>query len=539
MKPKTTLPIAIDLGAKNTGVYAAAYPAGTTLQDFETEKVSNMAFVATSFTPDKGGYVLLQNDRTANRHMLRNRTRNRQAKKLFKTMLECLVGLNVENHKEAIAYFLNRRGYSHVEEQVSSEDLAALSIEQFLPLTQVLTELGHETIVEEFERANPVEALRCIASQGAFQLEALISAFEKLPTKPSLGKPLLALRDSAKLYLKDLTVGAVHRSKYFENLTHDFNKLRKHPERHCRRFFHALNDLKQAKHGYQKSDVLRLLCHVSNFDLKLLNHILKDLPESPTESSLHEVLTHHVSKWVLKRWALSESNGKGRLQEVLELRQALKQHITLKPNDIISFLLITPPEQTIPPYESHTNRRPPTCQTLLLNPKYLDVDYQDWRNWLSQLIQASPRQGEIQSYREQLTEQVSNQELPLITADELDARTLQLLLDTSKAIDPFKLNTIWSHLKDYHLRIRSGQDAGGIRHKLEEALKSTKLPKTFTQIDLANAPQSSFWHLVNRYYQTRRKCRDGRYFIPIDKSQKSKHKRWQEALFPHSILSVF
>jgi hypothetical protein len=114
MKHQTIIPIALDLGAKNTGVYAAAYPAGTTLKDFSTNKVNNMAFVATSYAPDKGGYVLLQNGRTANRHMLRNRTRNRQAKKLFKIILECLVGLDVKKHNEAIAHFLNRRGYSYV-----------------------------------------------------------------------------------------------------------------------------------------------------------------------------------------------------------------------------------------------------------------------------------------------------------------------------------------------------------------------------------------------------------------------------------------
>lgn len=527
MKPKTILPIALDLGAKDTGVYAAAYPSGITLKDFSTDMVSKVAFTATSYSPDKGGYVLLQNGRTANRHMSRNRTRNRQAKKLFKIMLECLVGLNVKKHQEAIAHFLNRRGYSYVEGQVSSEDLAALTTDQLLPLMQVLIELGHEGIVEEFELTDPIEALRCVASQGAFQLEAIIEAFQKLPSKPRPSKPMLALRDSAKLYLKDLTGGAVHRIKYFENLAHDFNKLRKHPDRHCRRFFHALNDLKQAKHGYQKDDVLRLMCHVSNFDLKLLNRIVKALPEHPTETLLEEVLTEHVSKWILKQWALSESNGHARLQEIRELRTALKQHLTLKPNEIVSFLLDTSPEQTIPPYESHTNRRPPSCQTLLLSSKYLDDVYKGWRNWLSALIQVSPRQSEIQSYRKQLSTQLSNQGNPLITEDELDARTLQLILDTSKAIDPFKLNTIWSHLKDYHSRVRNEKGTSGVMQKLEEAFHNSVLPEALKQVNLAEAPQGGFWHFVNRYYQTRRRCRDGRYFIPIDKTHKSQHKRWQ------------
>lgn len=527
MKTETILPIAIDLGAKNTGVYAAAYSPGTILKDFSTDNVLKMAFVATSYAPDEGGYMLLQNGRTANRHMQRNRTRNRQAKKLFKIILECLVGFNVEKHHEAIAHFMNRRGYSYVEEQVSAEDLSMLTSEQLLPLTQVLTELGHEGIVEEFERANPVEALRCIASQGASQLEALITAFQKLPKKPKLGKAQIALRESAKLYLKDLSGGAVHRSKYFGNLAHDFNKLRKHPERHCRRFFHALNDLKQSEHGYQKEDVLRLLCHVSNFDLKLLNRILNALPEHPTETLLKTVLTKHVSKWILKQWALSESNGKARLQEIRELRCSLKQHLATKHNEIVSFLLDTPPEQTIPPYESHTNRRPPNCQTLLLNSKYLNDAYKDWRNWLGELMQASPRQDEIQSYREQLAAQVSNQGRRLITAEELDARTLQLILDTSKAIDPHKLNAIWSHLKDYHLRLRTGQDSSGVMHKLEEALKSSELPEVLKQVHLTDTAQGSFWHLVNRYYQARRKCREGRYFIFVDRTQQSQHKRWQ------------
>lgn len=40
MKPRKILPLALDLGAKDTGVYAAAYPAGSTLKDFSTDKVS-------------------------------------------------------------------------------------------------------------------------------------------------------------------------------------------------------------------------------------------------------------------------------------------------------------------------------------------------------------------------------------------------------------------------------------------------------------------------------------------------------------------
>ena len=64
-KEQIISPISIDLGAKNTGVYFAHYPAGSSIEDIEKEgKVYQL---------EKDSYTLLMANRTARRHQRRGR----------------------------------------------------------------------------------------------------------------------------------------------------------------------------------------------------------------------------------------------------------------------------------------------------------------------------------------------------------------------------------------------------------------------------------------------------------------------------------
>ena len=96
-------PVAIDLGAKNTGVYMPQYLQGSKIKD-----------IAKS---DKRGYTLSHNQltlmmvgRTSKRHQRRGYDRKQMAKRLARLVLINGFGFNFDKHQEAISFLINRRG---------------------------------------------------------------------------------------------------------------------------------------------------------------------------------------------------------------------------------------------------------------------------------------------------------------------------------------------------------------------------------------------------------------------------------------------
>ena len=112
-----------------------------------------------------------------------------------------------------------------------------------------------------------------------------------------------------------------------------------------------------------------------------------------------ESLSKIASRWFLKNWRVSEEkDNRQKVEEYHELRKKWKEHSNK--NDVVDFWLKTDPKLTIPPYQSVTNRRPPKCQSLVLNGTYLDEHYSNWRGWLEEL--KSHKKEQIQAYIEGL-----------------------------------------------------------------------------------------------------------------------------------------
>ena len=114
--PKFISPIAIDLGAKNTGVYFAHYPKNSTLDQIEKKgKVYKL---------DDQSYTFLMEDRTAKRHQRRGLDRRQMVKRLFK-LIWC-EDLKLEWNDEtqqAVSFLFNRRGFSFLTEEYDPEIL--------------------------------------------------------------------------------------------------------------------------------------------------------------------------------------------------------------------------------------------------------------------------------------------------------------------------------------------------------------------------------------------------------------------------------
>ena len=108
---KKILPIAVDLGAKNSGVFSAYYDKGTKLEDLQS-KQGNV------YNLSKDAYTLLMTSRAEKRHQRRGLDRKQLVKRLFKLIWEQHFKLHwSDDTQQTTSFLLNRRGFSFLEEK--------------------------------------------------------------------------------------------------------------------------------------------------------------------------------------------------------------------------------------------------------------------------------------------------------------------------------------------------------------------------------------------------------------------------------------
>jgi len=164
-------PIAIDLGAKNTGVYFAHYPAGGSLDRIEKGgKVYQL---------DSKGYTYLMANRTAARHQRRGYDRRQMAKRLFK-LIWCehfKLEWN-QNIQQAIGFLLNRRGFSFLAPEYNAEALAQFPKEAFNELPDGLKISQNADSDYDFD-----DALTEWANEGEAKVKLLYEFIDKEPKR--------------------------------------------------------------------------------------------------------------------------------------------------------------------------------------------------------------------------------------------------------------------------------------------------------------------------------------------------------------------
>ena len=113
-------PIAIDLGSKNTGVYVAHYPAGTTLLAQQPGQLAQRGKV---YSLAKDAYTLLMVERTQIRHQRRGIDRRKMVKRLFKLIWHRHFELPWDKDvQQSISFLLNRRGFTFLTEEYDPEN---------------------------------------------------------------------------------------------------------------------------------------------------------------------------------------------------------------------------------------------------------------------------------------------------------------------------------------------------------------------------------------------------------------------------------
>ena len=367
--------------------------------------------------------------------------------------------------------------------------------------------------------------------------------------------------------LEELKSGSRHRSKYFEEIKNVLEKEYKAKNE---------NGNKTGDHGYLmtfcqnlKSDKFKelnvekltfLIGHLSNLELKTLRKYFNDdLEPKPCKKKKcckdkkHKDgdywcecrLSWLFDRWILKQWRVNLEKDKNKAtdkpEDYDELKKKWKKHYRdeskeerSQSNTVIDFWLKTCPLLTIPPYQDNNNRRPPRCQSLILNPKFLDQKYPDWQDWLQMLKGIPDVEKHFDHFEKALKEEIKTgkgnsyfkdnltgkleKDSGSLTDKNLEARILQFIFDRVKDTDPLNLNEIYSHVK----KIKQDQHDGkvlneSIRTNFENAIANSKLsddlkikPK-FDTDDLFE--QNSFLHLICKYYKLRQKAKDGRLFI--------------------------
>ena len=478
-------PIAIDVGAAHTGVFRAKYEQGTAVDRIDERHGEVL-------TLDNRNYTLMMRDRTAKRHMRRGFDRRKLAKRLLALVLQHFFEFPAHEHRQALGFLMNRRGFTFLQESFDAQTLGAFPKSAWDEL--------------------PSEARKILKSRHEVlsRLEQLIENDAEVIEPESVEVHLKNLVFAIHQVYQELASGSRHRRKYFEEIKDDIKNAGTHPHRYMQNFARAIADSPKL----DGNKLYHVIAHISNLELKPLRAYFNDKAHRAGDQWQPEKLAEIVSRWFRKQWRVdAEKNGEKKVAQYRKLKKSWAAH--RHKDNVVAFWLATDPEWTIPPYQSQTNRRPPACQSLILNPVYMERDYKNWKHWMDQLdtSQAPDLTG--------VTRRKSGE--ALANENQRKLRQLQFLLDRAQQADPYRLNLIWSQ---YHRRQKYAPETKEYS-EADEALKghireSTLRPDLKGDLDFAR--QGSFGHFLNQYYQCRRKARDGRYFLhPLPAGAKRKY----------------
>lgn len=534
------LPICVDLGAKKTGVFSTLYEKNTKIQD-----IKNKQGIVYDVNHTKNSLIIA--NRTQNRHMKRGLIRKKLVKRLLKLIWENHFNLHWdENTQQTISFLLNRRGHSFFQpEQQEGHDRELLNS---FPLE--LLDLFNEEFKTEVNRyikpegCNLNQYLQELIDNNEFDAnkEKKINAYIN-----KLGKTNDKNKDDAyKAYKKDnqeqvkeyietfkeevningkliLKAGVRPRSKYFKELETVLSNEIENEKKYCQYLGLFRKNLKTNKFNITKEQLKNLIGNLNNLELKDLRFYFNDINHMKKDFWDEGKLARVIKKMILDKWTM---RCKVMNPNFKKMYGTLCSTIKKEPEGkIIDFLLKNNPLSTIPPYHNLNNKGINKCQSLILNPVYLDKNYPKWEKYLDILQEDEKLQSYLGSFEQDLKSLKSKKDEFYFVENkkegkqyqgqrdykDLKLRVLQFIFDRSKADDNvYQLNEIFSLTK----RIKNNPDDP---RELESKLKIIigKLPKELQdKLSIHEGFTSgSFLHLVCKYYKQRKRAREGRFYI--------------------------
>lgn len=358
MKSKTTVisPIAIDMGAKNTGLYLNHFEQG------EDPTTSGNAMGKTVVI-DGSNITWTQEPRTNKRHQVRTGKRRKLAKRLFHLILRQYgVGLD-RKQIEFLNGLMNRRGYTYLVEDldvglVNQPLVAHYFCDKFPGIFQ-----NESSFYNDFlNLSNDINQARFLLSKLTLSKNEAKKEIEEKEYKQVFADAYDNIRAALATQVKSEDEGHKYRTKYLENIKKDVSE----------------SDLLEPIFSKLSAEHLaNLIGNISNLQLRVLRKYFNDENMKTGDIWLPEKLHQKFFKWV-RSWHAKQDNKKQNRAEILQLKESGQ--------DILEILTTLDPIKTIPPYEDQNNRRPPKDKTLRLKPASLDEILPNWESITQSLI---------------------------------------------------------------------------------------------------------------------------------------------------------
>ena len=419
--------VAVDLGAKATGLFTAVHPADRT-------PTRSDAAVATVLFPDQINFTLSQQDRTKQRHARRNRKRFQLARELFFLCIDEAIknyglSLSVKDNRqlqEGLCSLIKRRGYTYIEGK-SAEDVDLYEIDsRWLAAVPPMDQFFHEgfSVGEEWETLsqNP-RRVKLLRDQLPKPLEfgkAFVKAFPEEKSSAMLCRKVVKkLHELASDIVNQLLTGKRHRTDYLQIIREDIRRDKR---------------LKPAVTVCGGEDEFWcLLGNLCNMELRGLRWYFMTF-----KNGLRDFDADRLKDALRRQYQYFEA---GNAEEQGRINDLLRR---LNNNSLWTFLTTTDPVLTIPPYNRMYNRGTPNDLTLLLSPEALNRRWGgDWHIWVRRLESRCPEMADGLLNLENRTDRRSRRKQNhLPPQDYTKARFLQRILDRTMRDDPFSLRLL-------------------------------------------------------------------------------------------------
>ena len=343
-------PVAIDLGAKYTGVFLAHYPSGT-------DPAEGLLTGHLITAPD-GGKQWSQQERTAKRHQRRGYKRAKLAKRLLRLVLTDVFKLDLKHpmgsNQTAGQWFdglLNNRGYTYLSDEINKELLAQPGVtivhlrwpKEFPEQETLFNKL--QLLSDKLDIAQRLST-EFLGNRDFFNTPAVKELMaEHFPEKEDAKRQqeiYAETRDAIDRLVKAEQEGHRRRQDYLDNIRAD---IRNHPE--------LPSLLKET--ALTADSLANLIGHVSNLQLRPLRRYFNDKTMSAQDRWDEPRMVKFFWNYV-EGWRAQEDDERARRKGLLAHRN----------EPLLKVWLETNPKLSIPPFEDQDNRRPPRCQSLLL-----------------------------------------------------------------------------------------------------------------------------------------------------------------------------
>jgi CRISPR system subtype II-B RNA-guided endonuclease Cas9/Csx12 len=372
---KVISPIAIDLGAKYTGLFLSHYAEGEKLSVSHNE-------AHTIVIPKEGPKMSWsQVARTATHHRIGGSKRKELAKRLLKLCVENLIKTNdvtlteIELKKlwECLYGLLNRRGYNRLTAEFDeasldlcepywfSENLPSLFqvgiplSEQWRLIIQSPTVL-RELLDNQNFSVKKNELKKTIKQTGIdkFEIESIVEAIS-------------AMKIAASNLIQELDFGHKHRKDYLTAIKKDIQKDTR---------------LTKIVDVCGIEGLWSLIGNISNLQLRCLRWYFNDSEMKQHDLWIPQGLLSSLTRWFEFWRPYTEDERTNKNQAI---------HLLGNETDALKFLTSFDPIKSIPPYEDQDNRSPPKDQTLWLDPEALTRHYgKKWLVWAQKLERCNP-----------------------------------------------------------------------------------------------------------------------------------------------------